>query len=217
MTGPTEHTEHVVSDDEGISAIAERHGHFAPTIWDDPKNSEIRELRTDSDILVPGDVLWIPPLREGSVTVPTGKRHRFRRRGVPPKLRIQLLRNGEPRADEPFELAIGGQTIQGRTDAEGKIDVFVPATSTEGTIHVGGEEIRVRANALRPVDTDEGLVQRLRNLGFLGREDRDDDPEALAAAVGAFQTSEEIDATGEADDDTRERLRAVHDDSFDGG
>lgn len=217
MAEPTEHTEHVVSEDEGISAIAERYGHFAPTIWDDPKNSEIRKLRSDGDILVPGDVLWISPLSEGSVSVPTGARHRFRRRGVPPKLRLQLLRNGEPRADEPFEIAIGGKTIQGRTDAEGRIDVFVPATSTEGTIHVGGEEIRIRANALRPVDTDEGLVQRLRNLGFLGREDPDDDPEALAAAIGAFQEREEIDVTGEADDATRERLRAVHDDSFGSG
>lgn len=217
MAESTEYTEHVVSEDEGLSAIAERYGHFEPTIWNDSKNAEIKELRIDSDILVPGDVLWIPPLREGSATVATGKLHRFRRRGVPPKLRVQLLRFGEPRADEPFEIAIGGTTIQGRTDAEGKIDVFVPSTSTDGTIHVGGEEILVRANGLRPVDTDRGLVQRLRNLGFLGRDDAGDDPEALAAAVTAFQESEEMEVTGESDDATRERLRAVHDDSFDGG
>ncbi|MES1243767.1 MAG: peptidoglycan-binding domain-containing protein, partial [Acidobacteriota bacterium] len=54
------------------------------------------------------------------------------------------------------------------------------------------------------VDTDEGQRRRLHNLGFLLTDD-------LADALLSFQGAQGLDTTGEADDETRARLTAVHD------
>jgi hypothetical protein len=53
-------------------------------------------------------------------------------------------------------------------------------------------------------DSDDGLRRRLYNLGYL-----DDDD--LSAAVVAFQATHGFPTTGEADQETRDKLMAVHD------
>jgi hypothetical protein len=53
-------------------------------------------------------------------------------------------------------------------------------------------------------DSDDGLRRRLYNLGYL-----DDDD--LSAAVIAFQATHGFPTTGEADQETRDKLTAVHD------
>jgi hypothetical protein len=54
-------------------------------------------------------------------------------------------------------------------------------------------------------DSDDGLRRRLYNLGYLG----DDDD--LSAAVLMFQATHGFLTTGEADQETRDKLMAVHD------
>jgi hypothetical protein len=54
------------------------------------------------------------------------------------------------------------------------------------------------------VDSDEGVRRRLHNLGYRPDED-------LKLALLSFQTTQGLDATGEADDATRAKLTAVHD------
>ena len=54
-------------------------------------------------------------------------------------------------------------------------------------------------------DSDDGLRRRLYNLGYLG----DDDD--LSAGLIAFQATHGFPTTGEADQETRDKLMAVHD------
>jgi len=53
-------------------------------------------------------------------------------------------------------------------------------------------------------DSDDGLRRRLYNLGYLGEDD-------LPAALIAFQATHGFPTTGEADQETRDKLMAVHD------
>ncbi len=89
-------TEHTVRQGECIHSLAERYGFFPDTLWDHAENRDLRDLREDSNILQPGDVVHIPDLTEREESGSTDERHRFRRRGVPAMLRVVFYRPPEP-------------------------------------------------------------------------------------------------------------------------
>ena len=74
---------YVIRQGDYLAKLAHRFGFDAGTVWGDPRNSELRSLRGDPNVLHPGDVLWIPededpplPLSRGGEMV-----HRERRYG----------------------------------------------------------------------------------------------------------------------------------------
>src|SRR5262245_39240855 len=106
-----------------ISSIGFEHGLFAETLWDHPENQKLKELRKDMNTLHPGDTVSIPDLRVKEVSGASEQRHRFRRKGVPARFRVQMLNNDQPISRTQFVLDAGGQLQTGRTDNEGMIDV----------------------------------------------------------------------------------------------
>lgn len=199
---------------ECIDSIAFKYGHFPATVWDDPQNQALKELREDPNILLEGDRVHIPDLRRKSETRATDQRHTFRRRGVPARFRIQLLDEGEPRAELDYVLVIDDKiTHTGTTDAEGVLDVTLPPTAVRGLLTLGQgeeeEEIELSFGRLDPVSEEAGVRQRLFNLGFLATPTASS--EDLAAALRRFQAHHELEASGEIDDATRAKLAEVHD------
>jgi hypothetical protein len=202
---------HRVSQGECISSIAADYGFFPATIWNHDNNAKLRELR-DPNILHAGDELFIPDREIKTEVGATDKRHTFVRKGVPAKFRIQICNGMEPRANLPFTLTVdGGAPIEGTTDGEGVVDVFVPPKARRGVIDINsGEQIlHVNFGHLAPVEEDEGVDQRLFNLGLLRRADASD--KDRAAALRMFQRRFELEATGVADDATRAKLAEIHD------
>jgi hypothetical protein len=202
---------YTVGQGETLTSIAFKFGFFPDTLWNLPENQALKTLRVNGDILMPGDVLSIPSLRPANYEKPAQQRHRFRRRGVPARLRLQFLGDHGPRADTPYVLTVDQHRLEGRTDGDGVLDVFVPPNARAGEVTIDGTSYALQLGALDPVNELTGVRKRLNNLGFYCG-DADAAPDAaLEHALQKFQERMSLPVTGEVDDATRAALAQLHD------
>ncbi len=205
---------HTVAEGECLSSIAFEHGLFPDSLWAAPENAALRSKRGDPHVLQPGDVVVIPEKRPGNAQCPTGKRHTFRRKGVPEKLRFTFESAGEPRADEPYELRVDGKLLAGgaKTDADGKIEHWISPGAREAVVRFvdTDEECVFALGALDPVDSLAGAQSRLKSLGFYVGDIDGAESDSLAHAVAAYQVACGLEPTGALDDTTRNRLLDDH-------
>jgi N-acetylmuramoyl-L-alanine amidase len=210
--GPVGQGERTLRQGECIASLAHESGHLWDTIWKHAANSELRDVRKDPYVLLPGDRVTIPPIRRKSEGGQTEMRHRFRKKGQPEQFRVRVLEDDEPRRNEPYRLAIdGGEPTQGTTDAEGQVIKVIPADARKAVLAVGeGKAERVYEFALGgldPLSETSGVQGRLAALGFdcgpvdgkLGPRTRD--------ALREYQRSRKLRPTGVPDDATRARLK----------
>lgn len=205
---------HVIRDGQGISWLALQYGFAPATIWNASENASLRELRSDGDLLLPGDIVHIPEPRPKAVPCAVNRVHRFRRVGVPALVEIQLYRDQAPRSDEPFELWVDGVLLsRGRTDEDGVVKEWVPPSAQRGLLVVGDErqEMPLAFGRLRPETELIGIQQRLQQLGFY-RGPIDGAPSRLlTSAIRSFQRRFQFRPTGTLDEATRERIVEAHD------
>lgn len=198
---------HVVRQGEGLSSIADQHGFFPATIWDDPANAELRALREDPNILAPGDEVVIPDKRLRTEDCATTRRHTFKKRGVPALLRLQVFIADELQVNQPYELAIdGAPPRKGTTDGEGVLRENVMPSARSATLVIGPERhaFEIRLGFVDPVSTLAGVQSRLDNLGYDCRD--------VGAAIEAFQRDSGIAVNGDwADPATKAALLRYHD------
>lgn len=207
-------TDHVVAQGECLSSIADQYGFFWETLWEFADNAPLKELGRHPNTLLPGDVVRIPPLRPAFYTRATGARHTWRVKGVPVKIRVQILVDGVPRANTPFTLDAEGVQSVGQTDADGVVDTRVPTRARSGTLTVGeGDDAVVYELALGhidPPDTVTGIQGRLSNLGFACEPTGALD-DGTRQALAAFQSSAGLEVSGEPDGATIAKLQEKHD------
>lgn len=210
--GPVGAGERVVRPGECVASIAKSSGHFWETIWTDAGNASLRETRQNPNILLPGDRLHVPPLRQKWDPAQTELRHRYVRRGEPCALRLRVLNDGEPRAREAYTLEIDGESLAGFTDNDGRLAHAIPANARRGRLVIGADRqtYELALGETKPIDELAGVQSRLNNLGFAaGRDDGVMGPKTRAA-LRAFQRRWKLPQTGEPDDATRQKLREVH-------
>ena len=176
---------HCIAPGECVVSLAVDHGFAPATIWDHPANAGLREERRNMHVLEPGDEVVIPDLRPGIVACETGRRHRFRRRGVPQRLSMQLLVDDQPRAAVPYRLVVDGTKHEGVTDTEGRLSHWIPPNAHRGVLLVEGEAYDLEFGHLDPATTRAGFRARLVNLGFLASDS--DDAAAFELAVIRFK------------------------------
>jgi len=206
---------HRVSQGECLSSIADRYGFFWQTLWEHPDNASLHEGGRHPNMLRPGDVVFIPEKRVTKHVRPTGARHRFQKRGVPARLRVELMRGGEPRANEAFTLEIDGVfALQGVTGPNGAVEAPISPTARHAQIVVGegvNETVyEIVLGSLDPMESLFGVQARLMNLGFDCSMSGSLD-ESTRGALRAFQSVHRLPVTGEADDATQDKLRSLHD------
>jgi hypothetical protein len=196
--------EYTVQQGDCISSIAHSYGFSWETIWNLPENSALKRTRRDPNTLFPGDKVFIPDKRIKWETRSTGARHQFLLKNVPAKFKVRLTRNDEPVANQPFTLYVDGSPTQGRTDGDGFLEMPIPPHAEKGKIVVQeGSHSAVwefQFGTVDPIDTEEGIRERLTDMGYAAETD-------LAAAVRAFQEKENLTATGQVDDATREKIK----------
>lgn len=197
-----------------VHALAVAHGFFAGTVMALDANRALAEDLRAEGILYPGDELALPALRARTVPVALEQCNEFERRGVPLFVRIRF----EGDADDPVKylMEIDGVAEGGTLAAHDVAAVAVEPGAAQGTLQLkGGRSFTVHVGHLDPVGTESGLQSRLVHLGYLLPLSRDEahgiDPaRALAAALRLFQVNHDLEASGEADDTTRDMLLSVH-------
>jgi len=203
--------DHVVADGECLSSVAFRYGFHPETIWEDTANAALKEARPSGYVLLAGDVVVVPEKQFKSVSCGTAKRHQFRRNAVPETFRLQLLADGAPRAGVKYTFLLGEATagIEGTTDADGKLEQWIPPDCEKAVLLLPDDERReISLGRMRPVTDDRGVKSRLFNLGLI----LSTTPSAfeLDVAIRAFQRSAGLAVTGVVDDDLRAALLAAH-------
>ncbi len=119
--------DHLVSEGETLTSIADKCGFYWETLWNHPGNAELKKKRGEPHCLVVGDVVRVPEIRAKSESCVTEKVHVFRKRtGIQIPVRtwieIQLWDQvtREPVAGAAYRLILGdGSVRQGRLDAFG--------------------------------------------------------------------------------------------------
>jgi hypothetical protein len=201
---------YIVAQGDCIASIAYAHGLHPDTIWDHPANAALKEKRQTGYVLEPGDELKIPAIRRRDEHRAVDQRHRFKRRGVPEKLKLQFLEDDEPRAGAAYVLEIEGKKVaSGKLDAEGRLEHWIPPDARYGlvTLDDGDEEVELCLGYLNPTDDDEGIRDRLFNLGFFDGASADRE---VGDALFAFQDLKRIETADGSDSRVQDELKKSH-------
>jgi hypothetical protein len=204
---------HVVKVGDGISSIAFKNGHFPKTIWGHPENAPLREIRTDPDCLAAGDKVVVPSISPSTVSVPTDKRHVFRRKGVPTFFTLQLLgEHREKLVDVSYRLSLGGKWFSDWTDSTGRLGHWVPPSAGKGELLLDFEgpqgivtqKIEVRVGQLAPINTIRGCLARLNNLSYEPGDTWEEEKTILA--IKSMQRDVGLIESGRMDSETHQAL-----------
>ncbi len=213
-------TNYQVQPGDCISSIAFANGFFPDTIWEHPNNAELKTKRKDPNVLLAGDVVFVPDKRPKEVSEPTNQVHKFKVKNVPAKFRIQIMENNAPRANVPYKLTVDGKVVSNlgdRTTSTGMVICSILPDAKEGILVVGeGEaivEYSLKMGYLNPVQELTGVKQRLRNLGLYEGTIDNNLTQETKDSLRAFQTLHKLEARGELTQATVDKLQDLHDGS----
>ncbi|MCX6606649.1 MAG: peptidoglycan-binding domain-containing protein [Acidobacteria bacterium] len=211
----TEDRHHEVAQGETTVQLALEAGHYWSTVWQHSSNAQLRQLRKHHNVLLPGDVLFIPAIRVREVSKATDQTHKFVRKGIPEKFNLQFLDyDNKPLADAPYVLTLDGTATTGNLDGDGWLRVFVRPDICSGRIEVGEHGSLAACDLnfghLDPLATMTGVQARLRNLGLYDGPIDGEVNDLLKEAVRAFRLAEELPEGDEINDELRQRLEAKH-------
>jgi N-acetylmuramoyl-L-alanine amidase len=202
---------HEVRRGECVSSIAARYGSTARRIWSDPKNESLRSRRPCSNVLAPGDAVFVPEPEPKTVAAGTGRDHTFVVLERLVRLRLRLVEGGEPLARAACVLTAGEHRAEGTTDANGLVELSIPATAAAARLEIAGRPpYGLEIGVLEPVGGVLGVKQRLANLGLFAGALNDRVTAAATAAIRDFQASYGLECTGIVDDRTRDALLEAH-------
>lgn len=193
-----------------ILSIATREGFFWKTIWDYGENRALKQKRGDPNLLLPGDVVTIPDKTPKEESAATEQTLRFVRKGIPAKFRLFVEKGDMAVKDADYILTVDGKTMQGRTDGRGFIEVPISPEARSARLEVDGLTYELEFGAMDPLDETVGVQARLQNLGFYdGPLDGTMRPN-VRSAIAEFQAFSGLEATGELDQDTLQKLHQRH-------
>ncbi len=189
---------HQVKQGDCISSIAFENGFSPDTIWNHPSNAELKKKREDPNVLMPGDMVFVPDKRPKEVSESTNQVHKFKCKNTPEKFKLQLMIGGEPRVGEEYELEIEDLKFSGKTDGQGRIEQSIPPDAKNGKlILANGEEVyQLQLGRLNPSDEITGAQGRLWNLGFYFGAIDGKMSDELEEAVQEFQFTKNIEPDG---------------------
>jgi hypothetical protein len=212
-------TQHKVEQGECGSSLAFRFGLLPQALWD--ANSKLHKERKSLHVLHPGDGLTIPALEAREERVRAGLRCALRRKGLPEVFQIRYLDpHHEPRADVAYLVTFtteAGEALPartGRTSAEGLIKEAIPPHTASAEVVLGKgpeqEVHRYELGHLDPIGTVSGVQARLNTLGYPCGPADGELGDLTFEALCDFQSYNQLEPTGEIDQETRDALVKRH-------
>lgn len=204
---------HRVYQGEWISKLARWYG--IPSwhlIWNHPENQELRTKRKTPNILLPGDLVYIPARTPKAVTRSVDRLHKFRvTSGLIPFLLTLYDENKQPRPHVPYGFRVDqGPFAPGRTDDTGVIREKIPPDAETLFLEVDDQVIEINLGHLDPLEEVTGIQARLSHLGYDPGEIDGVYGPRTAAAVRAFQrdcTDPKLKVDGICGPKTRDALK----------
>jgi Putative peptidoglycan binding domain len=216
---------HVCRPGECLDRVAWRYLLEPKAVSSHPDNRELLAKRKDPSMLFPGDKLTIPQGREPSFTVATGQHHRLVVH--PPRKELRLVVKDElhePVANASYKLTLDDvrpekRKRSGTTDGQGMLRERIPLKCMSALLEIADWRIRLRLGYLHPLpagddDPASGVESRLRALGYAaGHSGRPRPgqtrmlPADTRLALAIFQTDAGLDATGDVDNATLDKLK----------
>lgn len=198
---------YVAKQGDCIHSIAFEKGFFPDTLWNHADNKNLKNLRKDPHVLLPGDVVSIPDKRLKEVSKPAENRHRFRRKGVPKQMRVQLAEGTHPLKDTQCKVNVAGREFDVTSDGDGWLKIPIPPNASSAKIKLpDGREFELTLGSLDPVDQISGVQGRLHSLGYYeGPIDGQMSP-ATKDALKAFKAARGIPVSSAIDDQTKDAL-----------
>jgi hypothetical protein len=207
---------HLVGPDDCILSLAADSGFYWKTVWNHANNASLKVLRKKPACLREGDWVYIPDLTIRQESGATEQRHTFCLLGVPIYLHIRLMRDNKPRTNLQYQLIIDANFVSGKTNDNGEIHERIPAGARRGILRTlegtRWSEVNLNLGELDPHKHESGVRARLANLGYdPGDEDDENADDLLRAAVRVFQEREQLQVTGDVDEQTQSQLEKLHD------
>ena len=210
---PVGRGEYLVKEGDCMAQIAFDNGFLLKTLWMDSQNAELRRVRKNPYLLFSGDRVHIPTRRKGEESCATAARHRFRRKGVPEIMNLKLI---NPQ-DQPLQkvdccITIDGFHSRKTTDQNGNLKIPIPPNSRQVRVilEATGEQIPIGLGDLDPIDTLQGVRDRLRNIGFELNETSEGITPQDCKVIRAFQHKYLLKESAEIDEATRNKLLEVY-------
>ena len=195
---------YVIKQGDYLDKLAYQFGFDATTVWNDPTNAPLRQLRPNPNILYPTDVLYIPDqVGKAAATenLTTGTTNAFQT--DPPTTTVTLRFLDAACASQAFTVQEVPTLTGLTTDANGSVSFAVPVSLETFTVEFtsAGSTYSLQLGQIDPIDSLSGIFQRLQNLGYIDM-DAALDPsnlEPVRAALQAFNASQPGAAAAAAD------------------
>ena len=206
---------HTVAEGEWIGSIAADAGFDSwDWIWALPQNASLRAARSEPNLLVPGDHVFVPPVEPKTSAHATDAAHEFVRAQAEDKLILRF--NGVQLYIQHFgpleyTLTVAGNSQSGKISSENEeIAMPLPIGTREATLEIGGESTTLNVGGLQPIARLSGMQARLNNQGFFaGPVDNLDGPKTQRGAIG-FQEYNDLKVDGVIGSQTRGKMKSIY-------
>ena len=213
-----------VEQGEYIASIALSEGFLDwRRVYDHPENAELRKKRPKPNILLPGDVVFIPDKQEKTEQGKTEREHVFQIPSGSMEIRLFLheQQEGQPLANVDYVLTVNDTTYKGTADSNGLVVQKVPIGTPQATLAVPGMRLEWQLQigqmdphhqVTEPEHIMTGVQARLANLGYYFGAVDGNLSEATTSAIRQFQrhVMERENADGDLDDETSDALVKRH-------
>lgn len=164
---------YIIRQGDFLALLAYRFNFDADAIWNDPANDDLRKVRSNPNILLPTDVLYIPddelrkPKRQG---LKLGQTNTFVS-SAPTMTLTHAFVSGDPNVYASRDFVVPElEGFSATTSPDGQVSIDVPITQETVTVVFTdtGEAWELGVGSLDPINTPAGIFERLQNLGYVG-------------------------------------------------